>query len=180
MKREVKDVQDTQQKLFPSTLGTKEDRQMLAAPPAVSSDVQASLRLGELCRQLQGKMYAYVLPQLFTPIGNCKVKTIRRDVEKLPKTEEEKEKARKRWFELQTKLDWNETYEEAMKQLQQNRNVDAHPKLTVQLLHEAVDVMDSKANLKGWLSRECVTVLITMWEELSRCNQVLLRRFQYF
>ena len=170
LKREVKDVQDTQQKLFPLTLGTKEGRQMLAAPPPVSPDVQASLRLGELSRQLQAKMYAYVLPQLFTPIGNYKVKTIRHDVEKLPKTEEEKEKARKRWVELQTKLDWNETYEEAMKQLQQNRNVDAHPKLTAQLLHEAVDVMDSKGNLKGWLSRECVTVLINMWEQLSRCN----------
>jgi len=170
LKREVKDLQDTHQKLFPLTLGTKDGRQMLAAPPPVSPDLQASLRLGELSRQLQAKMYEYVLPQLFTPIGNYKVKTIRRDVEKLPKTEEEKEKAKQRWVELQTKLNWNETYEEAMKQLQQNRNADAHPKITAQLLHEAVEVMDSKGNLKGWLSRDCVTVLITMWEQLSRCN----------
>ena len=165
--RKIKDLQDTQQKFFPLTLGTKEGRQMLAAPPPVSPDLEASLRLGELCRQLQGKMYEYVLPQQFTPIGNYKVKTIRHDVEKLPKTEEEKEKARKRWVELQTKLDWNKTYEEAMKQLQHNRNADAHPKITAKLLHEAVEVMDSKGNLKGWLSRECVTVLITMWEQLN-------------
>ena len=169
LKREVKDLQD-HQKLFPLTLGTKEGRQMLAAPSPVSPDVQASLRLGELSRQLQAMMYAYVLPQLFTPIGNYKVKTIRRDVEKLPKTEEEKEKARQKWAELQSKLNWNETYEEAMKQLQQNRNADAHPKITAQLLHEAVDVMDAKGNLKGWLSRDCVTVLITMWEQLSCCK----------
>ena len=169
LKREVKDLRD-HQKLFPITLGAKEGRQMLAAPPPVSPDVQASLRLGELSRQLQALMYAYVLPQLFTPIGNYKVKTIRRDVEKLPKTEEEKEKARQKWAELQSKLNWNETYEEAMKQLQQNRNADAHPKITAQLLHEAVDAMDAKGNLKGWLSRDCVTVLITMWEQLSCCK----------
>ena len=172
LKKEVKDLQDTHQKLMPLLpLGVREGRQMLAAPPSVSPDqFQATLRLGELSRQLQARMYAYVLPQLFTPIGNYKVKTIRRDVEKLPKTEEEKEKARLRWAELQKKLNWNETYEEAMKQLQLNRNADAHPKITTQLLHEAVEVMDLKGNLKGWLSRDCVNVLITMWEQLSCCN----------
>ena len=166
LKREVKDLQDTHQKLFPLLpLGAK-GKQMLAAPPPLSPDLQASLRLGELSRQLQGKMYAYVFPQLYTPIANYKVKTIRRDVEKLPKTEEEKEKARQRWVELQKKLDWNETYEEAVKLLQENRNIDAHPKITVKLLHEAVNVMDAKGNLKGWLSRECVDLLINMWEQL--------------
>lgn len=102
LKKEVKDLQDTQQKLFP-LLSVKEGRPMLASPP-VSPDLQASLRLGELSRQLQAKMYAYVLPQLFTPLANYKVKTIRRDVERLPKTEEEKEAARLRWAELQKKL----------------------------------------------------------------------------
>ena len=167
LKREVKDLQDTHQKLFPLLpLGAKEGRQMLAAPPPLSPELQASLRLGELSRQLQAKMYAYVFPQLYTPIVNYKVKTIRRDVEKLPKTEEEKEKARQRWVELQKKLDWNETYEEAVKLLQENRNIDAHPKITVKLLHEAANVMDAKGNLKGWLSRECVDLLINMWEQL--------------
>lgn len=168
LKREVKDLQDTHQKLFPllPALGAKEGRQMLAAPPPLSPDLQASLRLGELSRQLQAKMYAYVFPQSYTPIANYKVKTIRRDVEKLPKTEEEKEKASHRWVELQNKLNWNETYEEAVKLLQKNRNVDAHPKITGKLLHEAVNVMDAKGNLRGWLSRECVDVLITMWEQL--------------
>ena len=87
--------------------------------------------------------------------------SIRRDVKNLTKPKEEKEKARQRWVELQSKLNWNETYEEATKHLQQNRNADAHPKITTPLLHEAVDVipaMDSKGNLKSWLSRECVAV----------------------
>lgn len=112
-------------------------------------------------------MYAYVLPQSYTPIGNYKVKTIRRDVEKLPKTEEEKEKAKQRWAELQNKFNWNEMYEDAVKLLQENRNADAHPKISVKLLQEAVNLIDAKGNLKGWLSRECVDVLINMWEQLQ-------------
>ena len=165
LKKEVKDLQDTQQKLFP-LLSVKEGRPMLASPP-VSPDLQASLRLGELSRQLQAKMYAYVLPQLFTPLANYKVKTIRRDVERLPKTEEEKEAARLRWAELQKKLNWDETYEEAVKLLQETRNVDAHPKITPKLLQEAVDAMEQKGNLRGRLSRECVDVLIAMWKQLQ-------------
>ena len=165
LKRDVKDLQDTHQKLFP--FGVKEGRPMLAPPPPLSPDVQASLRLGELSRQLQAKMYAYVLPQSYTPIANYKVKTIRRDVERLPKTEEEKQAARQKWAELQKKLNWNETYEEAVKLLQENRNIDAHPKISATLLQEAVDVMEARGNLKGWISRECVDVLIAMWKQLQ-------------
>ena len=70
------------------------------------------------------------------------MKTIRRDVKKLTKPEEEKEKARWKWVKLQSKFNWNETYEEATKQLHQNRNADdAHPKITVLLLNDAVDVI---------------------------------------
>ena len=139
----------------------------MLAPPPISPDLQASLRLGELSRQLQAKMYAYVLPQSYTPIANYKVKTIRRDVERLPKTEEEKQTARQKWEELQKKLSWNDMYEEAMKLLQENRNVDAHPRITVKLLQEAAEVMETKGNLKGWLTRECVDVLIDMWKQLQ-------------
>ena len=39
-------------------------------------------------------MYVYVLPQLFTSISNYEVRTMPRDVKKLTKPEEEKEKAR--------------------------------------------------------------------------------------
>lgn len=165
LKKEVKDLQDTHQK-FLSFLPVKEGRPMLAAPQ-MSPDVQASLRLGELSRQLQAKMYEYVLPQLFSPIANYKVKTIRRDVDRLPKTEEEKETAKQRWTELQKKLNWNETCEEAVKLLQENRNVDAHPKITTKLLQEAADVMEERGNLRGSLSRECIDVLITMWKQLQ-------------
>lgn len=70
------------------------------------------------------------------------MKTIRRDVKKLTKPEDEKEKARRKWVRLQSRFNWNETYEEATEQLPQNRNADdAHPKITAPLLNEAVDVI---------------------------------------
>ena len=164
LKREVKELQDSQHKLLPLTSG----RPMLTASQ-VSPDLQASLRLGELSRQLQTKMYAYVFPQSFSPIGNYKVKNIRRDVDKLPKTatEEEKTQARKRWEQLQKKLNWDEAYEDAVKLLQENRNVDAHPKISFKLLQEAAETMDEKGSLKGRLSRECIDVLIQMWKQLQ-------------
>ena len=162
LKKEVKDLQDTHQKLFP--FGVKEGRPMLAPP---QPDLQASLRLGELSRQLQAMMYAYVLPQLYTPIAYYKVKTIRRDMERLPKTEEEKETARKKWDELQKKLNWNDMYEETLKLLQDHRNVEAHPKISAKSLQEAVDTMEAKGNLKGWISKESIDVLIVMWKQLQ-------------
>ena len=166
LKKEVKELKDSHQKLLPLASG----RPMLSAPQ-MAPGVQASLYLGELSRQLQGKMYAYVLPQSFSPIGNYKVKTIRRDVERLPKTAEEKEKARKRWEELQNKLNWSEMYEDAIKLLQENRNVDAHPIISAKLLHEAVEMMDARGSLKGRLSRECVDVLIKMWKILQSLEE---------
>ncbi|XP_073245783.1 uncharacterized protein [Porites lutea] len=168
LKKEVKDLQDTHQKLF--SFGVREGRPMLAPPQ--QPDLQASLRLGELSRQLQAKMYAFVFPQSYTPIANYKVKTIRRDLQRLPKTEEEKETARKKWDELQKKLKWDDMYEETLKLLQDNRNVEAHPKISTKLLQEAADTMDDKGNLKGWISREYIDVLIAMWRQLqsSECS----------
>lgn len=166
LKKEVKELKESHQKLLPLASA----RPMLSAPQ-IASDVQASLYLGELSRQLQGKMYAYVFPQSFSPIGNYKVKTIRRDVERLPKTAEEKEKARKRWEELQHKLNWSEMYEDAIKLLQENRNMDAHPTISAKLLQTAVEIMDAKGNLKGRLSRECVDVLIKMWKILRSLEE---------
>lgn len=166
LKKEVKELKESHQKLLPLASA----RPMLSAPQ-IASDVQASLYLGELSRQLQGKMYAYVFPQSFSPIGNYKVKTIRRDVERLPKTAEEKEKARKRWEELQNKLNWSEMYEDAIKLLQENRNMDAHPIISAKLLQKAVEIMDARGNLKGRLSRECVDVLIKMWKILQSLEE---------
>ena len=157
LKKEVRDLGQKLVTFLPA--GFKEGLPMLTPPPP--PDLQASLCLGELSRQLQAKMYKYVFPQLYTPIVGYKVKTIRRDLKRLP-TEE----ANQRWSELQKKLNWNETYEEAIKLLQENRNADAHPKITGKLLREAVEVLGEKGNLKGWLTRERLDVLISMWEQI--------------
>ena len=122
LKWEVKYLQDNHRKLFPLTLDTKERRQTLAARPTISPEVQVSLRLDEIGCQLRAKMYAYVLPQLFTSISNYKPKTICRNVKNLTTPEVEKVKSRQRRTKLRSKLKWNEMYEEATKQVQQNRN----------------------------------------------------------
>ena len=89
LKRGVKDLQDSHQKLFTGRGQKKkeEGRQILTARPTISRDVQASLRLGEVSCQLRAKRYAYILPQLFTSISNYKVRTMRRDVKRLTKPE---------------------------------------------------------------------------------------------
>ena len=161
LKKEVRDLGQKLVTFLPT--GFKEGLPMLTPPPP--PELQASLCLGELSRQLQAKMYKYVFPQLYTPIVGYKVKTIRRDLNKLS-TEEATEKANKRWSELLKKLNWDQTYEEAIKLLQGNRNADAHPKITGKLLREAVEVLGDKGNLKGWLTRECLDVLISMWEQI--------------
>ena len=128
--------------------------------------LQASNCLGEVGRQLQNNMYQYVFPQSFSPIGNYKVKNIHRDVNQFPNTAtgEEKLQARKRWSELQKKLNWNETYEVAVKLLQEN---GTHQKISFKLLQEAPDILDEQGSLKGPLSRACIDGLIHMWKQFQ-------------
>lgn len=96
------------------------------------------------------------------------MKNIRRDLDRLPQLEEEKQRSRKKWDEVKQKLKWDECYEYAMKALQESRNVDAHPApLTEEGLARAAELMDSKGNLKGWLSLKRVNDLITMWKNVQ-------------
>lgn len=65
-------------------------------------------------------------------------------------------------------MSWDECYEDAMKSLQESRNLDAHPRpLTEEMLNSAAEVMDSKGNLKGYLSLKRVHGLITMWKQVQ-------------
>ena len=53
-------------------------------------------------------------------------------------------------------------------------NVDAHPApLTEEGLARAAEVMDSKGNLKGWLSLKRVNELITMWKNVQTMEWVI-------
>lgn len=131
-------------------------------------ELHASLSLGELCRQLQNKLYKVIFPNSFQPNRNYKIKNIWRDLDKLPQPKEEKERSKKKWNEVQDKLSWDECYEYAMKSLQESRNVEAHPTpLTEEVLGRAAELMDSKGNLKGYLSLKRVHELISMWKHVQ-------------
>lgn len=170
LKKEIKEIRESQHKEMPSATIPRVGRQMLTPPlprhfQIADRELHASLSLGELCRQLQNKMYKIIFPNSFMPSRNYKMKNIRRDLDKLPQPKEEKDRSKKKWDEVREMLKWDESYEDAMKSLQESRNLDAHPSpLTEENLNRAADIMDSKGNLKGWLSLKRVHELITMWK----------------
>jgi len=172
LRKEVKEIRESQHKEIspPSVTIPRAGRQMLTSPlprhlQVADRELHASLSLGELCRQFQNKLYKIIFPNSFMPNRNYKIKNIRRDLEKLPQSKEEKERSQKKWDEVRQKLKWDESYEDAMKSLQESRNLEAHPSpLTEELLNKAAEIMDSKGNLKGWLSLKRVHELITMWK----------------
>lgn len=172
LRKEMKEFRDSQHKeiSLPSVTIPRAGRQMLTPPlprhlQIADRELHASLSLGELCRQFQNKLYKIIFPHSFMPNRNYKMKNIWRDLDKLPQTEEEKERSKKKWDELRKKLKWDESYEDAMKSLQESRNLDAHPSpLTEEILNKAAEILDSKGNLKGWLSLKRVHELIAMWK----------------
>ncbi|XP_078348267.1 uncharacterized protein LOC144633288 isoform X2 [Oculina patagonica] len=155
LKKEIKEIRESQHKEIspPSAAIPRAGRQMLTPPlprhlQIADRELHASLSLGELCRQLQNKLYKVIFPNSFMASRNYKMKNIRRDLEKLPQPKEDKDRSRKKWDEIKEKLTWDEYYEDAMKSLQDSRNLDAHPSpLTEEMLNRAAEIMDSK----GWL-----------------------------
>ncbi|KAL9955724.1 hypothetical protein ACROYT_G037087 [Oculina patagonica] len=178
LKKEIKEIRESQHKEIspPSAAIPRAGRQMLTPPlprhlQIADRELHASLSLGELCSQLQNKLYKVIFPNSFMASRNYKMKNIRRDLEKLPQPKEDKDRSRKKWDEIREKLTWDEYYEDAMKSLQDSRNLDAHPSpLTEEMLNRAAEIMDSKGNLKGYLSLKRVHELISMWKQL--CNHV--------
>ena len=175
VKKEIKEIRESQHKEIspPSVALPRAGRQMLTPPlprhlQMADRELHASLSLGELCRQLQNKMYKMIFPNSFLSNRNYKMKNIRRDLEKLPQSNEDKDRSKKRWHELKEKLKWDECYEDAMKSLQDSRNLDAHPRpLTEDMLNSAAEMMDSKGNLKGYLSLKRVHDLIDVWKQIQ-------------
>ena len=155
LKKEIKEIRESQHKEMPSATISRAGRQMLTPPlprhlQIADRELHASLSLGELCRQLQNKMYKIIFPNSFMPSRNYKMKNIWRDLDKLPQPTEEKDRSKKKWEEVREMLKWDESYEDAMKSLQESRNLDAHPSpLTEEILNRAADIMDSKGNPKG-------------------------------
>ena len=172
IRKEMKEIRESQHKEIspPSATIPRAGRQMPTPLlprhlQIADHELRASLSLGELCRQFQNKLYKVIFPNSFMPNRNYKMKNIWRDLERLPQPKEEKERSKKKWDEVREKLKWDESFEDAMKSLQESRNLDAHPSpLTEEILNRAAEIMDTKGNLKGWLSLKRVHELITMWK----------------
>ena len=173
IKKEIREIRESQHKEIPPSVALQREARQITPPllprhlQIADRELHASLSLGELCRQIQNKMYKVVFPNSFSSSRNYKMKNIWRDLDKLPQPTEEKERS-KRWDELNGKFKWDEAYEEAMKALQDSRNLDAHPSpLTEEGLNRAAEMMDAKGNLKGWLSLKRVLELIFIWKQLQ-------------
>ena len=124
------------------------------------TSLEASLHLGEMCRQLQIKMYKFVFPNSFMENINYKVETIHRHLKKFPNTEE----AQKKWVEIQKKFHWSETHEEAVNLLRETRNAEAHPEISKESLGQAIRITDQANNLSDWFSLQLLRELVQMWE----------------
>ena len=168
LQKEIKEVKEAQQKSF--SLTTRARPLQFSTPLEFQpiSENAAVLYLGELCYQVQSQMYKAVLPKHFTPIRSYKVKSLLKDLQKLPKDEKEKQEAEQKWENLKMKLNWKDEYEDAMKSLQESRNREAHPQLTEEILQKAVEELDKRKALKGYLSVEFVESLIDMWKTLTQ------------
>jgi len=174
IKKEIKEMKELQHKEIPPSLVLP--RPVRQITPALlpkhlqqaDRELHASLSMGELCRQLQNKMYKIVFPYSFSSGRHYTMKNIHRDLDKLPQPTEEKERSKTKWGELNEKFQWEEAYEEAMKALQESRNIDAHPSpLTEEGLIRAAEILNAKGDLKGWLSLKRVHDLIHIWKQLQ-------------
>ena len=162
LKKELKEVKDQQHKgLLPLMLGAR-GLPIKPPPPQMlpKTSLEASLHLGEMCRQLQIKLYKSVFPNSFVQNINYKVDTILRHLKKFPKSEE----AQKKWDTIQKKFNWNETYEEALSLLQETRNVEAHPEISKESLQCAISITAKANDLSGWFSLQLLKDLLHMWE----------------
>lgn len=183
MKKEMQAIKETQHKAEMSmpvgfAKGGRQTSQLAMLPQPFQSlgdrELQASLSIGEMCQQVQNKMYKVVFPTLYAPKTNYKIKKIRRDLEKYPLPTQEKEESVRKWQELTGKFKWDEAHEEAMKDLQGKRNIDAHPSpLTEEGLTRAAELLDTKGNLKGWSSFKRVLELITIWKQLQQMDSTV-------
>lgn len=162
LKKEMREVKDSQHKgLLPLMLGAR-GLPIKPTPPHMlpKTSLEASLHLGEMCRQLQIKLYKSVFPNSFVENINYKVDTIQRHLKKFPNTEE----AQKKWDKIQKKFNWKETYEEAISLLQETRNVEAHPEISKESLQCAISITAQTNDLSGWFSLQLLNDLMHMWE----------------
>ncbi|XP_078349167.1 uncharacterized protein LOC144634089 [Oculina patagonica] len=165
LKKELKDLKESQHKgLLPLMLGAKGLPIKPPLPQIPQTSLEALLHLGEMCRQLQIKMYKSVFPNSFVENINYKVETIHRHLnKKLSNTEE----AQKKWVKIQEKFHWSENHEEAINLLRETRNAEAHPEISKESLQLAISITDQankSSGEAGWFTSQLLNELMHMWE----------------
>ena len=125
----------------------------------------ALIILGEMCHQLQNKMYQEVLPDNFGDDYNHKVKDIKADIvdEEILATHQERDEAANRWGYLQERIGWDDRLIRTIASLIEKRNTSAHPSISEEHLRWALDEMEAKFPKKGYQSAEKVKMLVDMW-----------------
>ena len=132
----------------------------------------AFIIVGEMCHQLQNKMYEKVLPDYFEEnYGNYTVEQLKEHIEdeSVVETEKERDEAAERWEDLKKDIGWNDKFTRTIACLVKTRNISAHPSsLNEEKLREALDVIKKKGKLlkKGYESAEKAAMLINMWVKL--------------
>ncbi|XP_031575313.1 coiled-coil domain-containing protein 18-like [Actinia tenebrosa] len=134
------------------------------------------LYIGQLCSDLQTNWYRYVMPKHCHDEHRAyKVNHIIDDIgDSTILSEEEQNDAKRRWKELQSKIDWekNERLIEAIKRLRQQRNRAAHPKvLSEEGAKRAADELKKQGKLKAKPSFEDVMGLINLWKSSKSLHQ---------
>ena len=160
LKKELRDIKESQLKgLLPLMRGARAlpNKPLQAVIPKTSGE--AILHLGEMCRQIQTKLYRFVFPKSVKDV-NYKVDAIHRHLKKYPNST-----AQTKWESFQERFHWNETYEEAISLLQDTRNTEAHPEISKDSLQRAIGITIQSNNLEDyWLSTELLKELLNTWE----------------
>ncbi|XP_031570676.1 uncharacterized protein PFB0145c-like [Actinia tenebrosa] len=130
---------------------------------------QHILYIGQLCSNLQTNWYRYVMPKrCHVEHRPYKVKDIIDDIDdRVLLSEEEQNDAKRRWKELQSKIDWkkNKRSIKAIKRIQHQRNQAAHPKvLSEEEAKSAAEELRKQGKLNVKPSFEDVIELINLWK----------------
>ena len=117
------------------------------------SSTEAAALLNAMCQEIQNKMYEQVLPNLYVPTRNYKIKNLKYDLEKFPQSSNESVASVCRWEKMRVDFDWNESDEMAIEALRQSgRGAGGSQQLTKRSLVDAGVSMENDGSLKGWLS----------------------------
>ena len=132
------------------------------------SSSEAAALLNAMCQEIQNKMYERVLPNLYVPARNYKIKNVKYDLEKFPQPPDENVASVCKLEKMRVGFDWNESDEMAIEALRESdRGAGDSQQLMKRSLVDAGVSMENDGSLKGWLSLKRIQKFIDIWSELT-------------